>query len=136
MPSTRSLLLAFGWASVIGSAFDGAIALYALLVVGMGEAGIGISVDLFLRNFLAILYWIKELARLVLPETVVAWIFALPALVYFPARVVLGIALGAWAFAAARRRPMARPLPPYMRDSGERVSGREPAHPEHDIGER
>lgn len=103
MPRARTLLLAFGCASIIGSAFDGAIALYALLVLGMSEAGIGISVDLFLRDFLAILYWIKELARMVLPEAVVAWIFALPALVYFPARVVLGVLLGGWALAVARR---------------------------------
>lgn len=103
MQRRRSALFVIGWASLIGSILDAAIGLYAFSLVAAGVAGTGISVDTFLRDFLGVLYWIKDLAFRFMPAAVVYWLFGLPALVYFPARVVLGLAVGRWALSVARR---------------------------------
>lgn len=100
----KPFLFFVGWASVIGSALDAAIAAYAVGLVASGLTEIDVTVDRLLVGFLGFLYWIKGFALYVLPAPVVAWLFALPALVYFPVRVVLGAVFGAWVLAMARRR--------------------------------
>lgn len=44
----------------------------------------------------------KDVARYVLPASVVTWVFNLPALVYFPVRVVMGCVIGWWVLAKAK----------------------------------
>lgn len=104
MQRMRYALFVFGWAPVIGSILDAAIGLYAFGLVAAGVVRIDVSVDIFLRDFLGFLYWIKEFALRFMPPAVVKWLFGLPALAYFPTRVVLGLVLGSWALIAARRR--------------------------------
>lgn len=100
----RRFLLAFGWLSVIGSIGDGAIALYALWIVGASGWGtLGIEVGSLLEQHLAFLYWVKDVARIVLPVSIVTWIFSLPALLYFPVRVAMGCVIGWWALSAAKK---------------------------------
>lgn len=100
----RRFLLVLGWLSVVGSIGDGAIALYALWVVGSeGWANAGLQVGPLLEQHLPVLYWVKDVARVVLPGSVADWVFGLPALVYFPARVLIGCIVGWWTLAAAKR---------------------------------
>ena len=100
----RRFLLIFGWLSVVGSIGDGAIALYALWVVASdGWANPGLQVGPLLEQYLPLLYWVKDVARFVLPGSVVVWVFELTALVYFQARVAIGCVVGWWALATAKR---------------------------------
>ena len=106
----RRFLLIFGWLSVIGSIGDGAIALCALWVVGSGGwIATGTEVGPFLEQHLPFLFWVKDVARFVLPASVVAWVFGLPALVYFPVRVAMGCVIGWWALATATRMDRSDP---------------------------
>jgi hypothetical protein len=99
----RRFLLIFGLLSVIGSVGDGLISLYALWVVGSGGwADPGIQVGPLLEQYLPALYRVKDVARYVLPASVVTWVFNLPALVYFPVRVVMGCVIGWWVLAKAK----------------------------------
>ena len=103
--SMRRFLLIFGWLSVIGSIGDGAISLYALWVLGSGGwVNLGLEVGPLLEQHLPLLLWVKDVARFVLPGSVVTWVFGLPALIYFPARVAMGCVIGWWALAAAKRK--------------------------------
>lgn len=100
----RTFLLWVGWASVVGSVGDGLIAVLALVVVGnAGWAMPGPSVDALLAGHLPALYWVKSVALLAMPGGFVAWLFALPAVVYFPARIAMSALIGWAAFVAARR---------------------------------
>jgi len=91
------------WASLFGALGDAALAIWALLLIGESGASFAVSVDSFLRAAVSWLYWIKALAAMVLPDAFVEWLFALPSLVYFPARVAINIALSGLLFALARR---------------------------------
>ncbi len=99
----RLFLLIIAWASVAGSVFDGLIAGWLVFLGAAGEAPYGISVEAHLRDHFGIIYWVKDLALLILPDGFVVWLFALPALVYFPVRVAMGVVIGGLAFSAARR---------------------------------
>lgn len=97
----RTLLLWFGWLSVVGSLLDGAITAFLIIQIGLGDAPVAMSVDAHLFKHLRFLYWIKDVGYFLLPDGFVDWIFALPALVYFPVRVVTSIIIGALALNAA-----------------------------------
>ncbi|WP_143703952.1 hypothetical protein [Luteimonas cellulosilyticus] len=118
-------LLVLGWSSFVGSIGDGAIGLYALWVVAAsGWDDPGLQVGALLQAHLPALLWVKAVAAHVLPAHVVAWLFALPALLYFPARIVMSGLLGWWALATARTLgarspPSQRPAPqPHSGASG------------------
>jgi hypothetical protein len=97
----RTFLLVFGWASFVGSICDGVIAIMLLGLTLFQSADPAITVDTHLREHLPFLYWIRAVAEAVMPVEVVRWIFGLPALIYFPARVVMSVILGGWALRAA-----------------------------------
>ena len=99
----RGFLLVFGWASLVGSIFDGAIAAILGWLIYIGSVAPDITVDTHLKEHLPFLYWVRAFADAVLPTQVVSWIFALPALVYFPVRVITSLIIGGWALGAARR---------------------------------
>ncbi|MEM7281093.1 MAG: hypothetical protein AAF438_05655 [Pseudomonadota bacterium] len=61
------------------------------------------TVDSFLRDHVSFIYWVKQVAYFVLPRSFVDWLFALPALVYFPVRVVVSSVIGWWALAKANQ---------------------------------
>ena len=99
----RTFLLIIGWLLVIGSVVDGLITAFVLWLINEGAADFWISVDAHLRDHMSFIYWVKDIAYFVLPHPVVDWLFDLPAMIVFPARVVLSGIIGAWVFAVARR---------------------------------
>ena len=106
----RLFLLVLGWSSIIGSFGDGAIGLYALWIIGSGDwADPWLQVGPFLQQHMTYIYWVKDVASHVMPAGVLAWLFGLPALVYFPARIAVSCVIGWWALSAARRMGGGRP---------------------------
>lgn len=100
----RLFLLALGWSSIVGSFGDGAIGLYALWAIGAaGWVEPWLPVDTLLQQHLPFIYWVKQVAFHVLPAGLVGWLFGLPALVYFPARIAMSCVIGWWALATARK---------------------------------
>jgi hypothetical protein len=100
----RSFLIFIGWASLVGSVLDSAITLFTLWIIADGGwTEPGISVETLLRVYFPFIYWVKQIAFLLLPDDFVAWIFSIPALIMFPARAILSTLIGAWALSAARR---------------------------------
>ena len=98
----RRFLLLFGWASLIGSTADGLIAMWLLMLMGFAGADALMTVDQHLREHLPFLYWVRALAEMLFPPGFVAWIFGLPALVYFPVLAGVSVLLGGWALSAAK----------------------------------
>ena len=98
----RIFLLILGWSSVVGSFGDGALGLYALWINYLNEWSLlNISINEFLKEYVQIIYWVKQVAFYVLPEGVVLWLFNLPALLYFPIRIIMSIFIGWWALSKA-----------------------------------
>ncbi|MCQ8183867.1 hypothetical protein [Parvularcula maris] len=99
----RWFLLVFGWASFVGSVTDGIILAQHLVLVALGQAELMTSVGEHIRTHLPFLSWMFPFADLVLPEGWAPWIFGLPAVVYFPPRILFSVVTGGWALRAARR---------------------------------
>lgn len=100
----RMFLVIFGWASVVGSIIDAALALFVLWIIAAGAwSDPGLSMDAFLKHHLAFIYWVKQLAYYILPEGFVTWAFNLPALIVFPVRAIVSVFIGNWALAVAGR---------------------------------
>jgi len=98
----RFFLLFIGWSSVVGSFGDGALGLYALWVAVLSESvELSISLDAFLRQYVEVMYWVKQIAYYVMPQDFVKWLFGLPALVYFPVRILMSVIIGWWALRKA-----------------------------------
>lgn len=99
----RKLLLFVGWASIVGSFFDGGLWLYSIWTVIVDESvSVGISLDDFLKNYVGFIYWVKQLAFYVMPKGFVSWLFNLPSLVYFPGRILMSLVIGWWALKKAK----------------------------------
>jgi len=99
----RSILTLFGWLSCVGGIVDLAIAGMLLRLMALGLAPASLSVGDHLRDHLPALYWVRDVAGIIMPDAAVASIFALPALVFFPLRIILGLLIGAAALQAAAR---------------------------------
>lgn len=99
----RYFLLIFGWSSIVGSFGDGALGIYVLWINLTNDwALLSLSINDFLKDYIPLIYWVKQLAFYVLPENIVLWIFNLPALIYFPSRMIVSIFIGQWALSKAK----------------------------------
>lgn len=102
----KKALIIFAWVSIFGSIGDGLITLYGgYLVLFDPLVQVGITVEHLISDHIDFLYWIKQVAYLVLPSRVVNWLFELPALVYFPLRVISSLLIGWWILKLASKMP-------------------------------
>jgi hypothetical protein len=102
----RPFLIRFGWLSCPGGIIDAATALLLLVrFVALGGAPASLTVGDHLRDHRPALYWVRDVAAFVMPDPTVTALFALPVLVFFPLRIVLGLLIGAAAMEAAKRMP-------------------------------
>ncbi|MBQ4832297.1 hypothetical protein J8L70_03495 [Pseudoalteromonas sp. MMG010] len=103
----RRFLLFIGYSSVIGSFGDAGLGLYALwLVASTDFVSMAISLDEFLKNYVTYIYWVKSIAFIVMPKGVATWLFSIPALIYFPIRILMSMVIGWWALnKATKLRP-------------------------------
>ena len=98
----RTFLLVLGWPSVVGSFGDGVLGLYVLWVNFLNDWSLlSITIDEFLKSYVQLIYWVKQIAFYVLPESIVLWLFNLPALLYFPVRIIMSVIIGWWALSKA-----------------------------------
>lgn len=99
----RTVLLIVGWASIVGSIADGLLGLYALWVILNSEVlNFYFSLDEFLKQYVGIIYWMKDLALAIMPKGLALWIFSIPALIYFPVRMIISSIVGWWALNKAK----------------------------------
>ena len=102
----RRILIFLAWSGVVGAICDGAITVYAAWeVVSRDDMGIGLTVDQHVKEHLHFLYWLKDLAYILMPNDFVDWLFGLPALAYFPVRILINVLLGYWMFRWANKLP-------------------------------
>jgi len=95
----RRTILFLAWSGVVGAVFDSAITIFALIEIALSpDVVLGMSVDQHLKDHLTFLYWIKDVAYVLLPDTFVDWLFDLPALAYFPSRIFVNAVMGYWMF--------------------------------------
>ncbi|MEM9421539.1 MAG: hypothetical protein AAF986_03380 [Pseudomonadota bacterium] len=93
----KRFLIILAWSSLVGAVADGAITLYAAWeIITTENIGVDLSVDEHLRTHLSFLYWVKDVAYRLLPENIVGWLFGLPALIYFPFRIMTNMLLSWW----------------------------------------
>ena len=91
----RYLLLIIGWSSILGSFGDGALGLYVLWInLANDQALLSISVNDSIKDYVSLIYWVKKLAFYVLAENIVIRLLSLPALIYFPASIIVSIYIG------------------------------------------
>ena len=98
----RKFLLFVGWSSFIGSFFDGILGCYAFWLASSSEfIEFSLSLDDYLKQYVEFIYWVKQLAFYVMPHAFVKWLFSIPALIYFPIRILMSIFIGYWALKKA-----------------------------------
>ncbi|OWV33786.1 hypothetical protein B5C34_10135 [Pacificimonas flava] len=91
----RLFLILLAWSGAIGGMIDGLITLYAAWEIAKdANIGIGVTVETHISMHLPILYFLKEVGYALAPNALIDWIFALPALLYFPFRVLVNLLFG------------------------------------------
>ncbi len=91
----RIFLIFLAWSGVIGGLIDGLITLYAAWEIAKDvHIGIGLTVETHISIHLPFLYFLKEVGYALAPNALIDWIFALPALLYFPFRVLVNLLFG------------------------------------------
>jgi hypothetical protein len=100
----KRFLIILAWSGLLGAIADGTITAYAAWEVATTKGmGVNLTVDEHLRTHLHFLYWLKDVAYFLAPDRFVDWLFGLPALAYFPFRILLNLIFGWWMLRWARR---------------------------------
>jgi hypothetical protein len=98
----RGFLLFIGYSSYIGSMGDGLLGLYALWVLISNElALLSLSLNDFLAQYVEFIFWVKQVALYVMRQGFANWLFGIPAIIYFPVRILMSLVIGWWAFKKA-----------------------------------
>ena len=98
----RSFLLFIGYSSYIGSMGDGLLGLYALWVLISNElALLSLSLNDFLAQYVEFIFWVMRVAFYVMPQGFAKWLFGIPAVIYFPVRILMSLVIGWWALKKA-----------------------------------
>ena len=91
---TRFLIF-LAWSGILGAVADSLITAYAAWeVLADNDLEFDLTVDEHIRLHLPFLYWLKELGYALAPNQIIDWIFDLPALFYFPLRVLVNLIFG------------------------------------------
>ncbi|MEL6688260.1 MAG: hypothetical protein AAFP97_11655 [Pseudomonadota bacterium] len=93
----RKVFIILAWSGAIGAVTDAAITAFAAWhVLVSPDLGLQLSVDDHLKTHLPFLYWLKSVAYALAPDSFVDWLFNLPALAYFPFRILINLLFGWW----------------------------------------
>ena len=98
----RTLFILLGGMSLLGAVMDAALAALLGLVVMTGYADRGASAAASFADHWPALASVAGSAWRLGFEPAALWIFVLPALLYFPVRIILGLLTGVAALAASR----------------------------------
>ena len=95
----RGFLLFIGYSSYIGSMGDGLLALWVLISNEL--ALLSLSLNDFLAQYVEFIFWVKRVAFYVMPQGFAKWLFGIPAVIYFPVRILMSLVIGWWALKKA-----------------------------------
>jgi hypothetical protein len=99
----KKFLLFIGWSALIGGVLDSLISVYAIFIIAFNnDVNVSLSVNILFKDYISFLYPIKQFAYYIMYDNFVFWLFALPALVLFPFRVIVSAIIGKWAFMEAK----------------------------------
>ena len=99
----RRFLIFLACSGLLGAIADGAITAYAAWEIATTDGlGIDLTVDEHLKTHLHFLYWLKDVGYFLAPDSLIEWLFDLPALAYFPFRILINVLFGWWMLRWAR----------------------------------
>ena len=102
----RTFLLSIFWISTVGGAIQLLIIASASWVIFSGTYSFTeLNVDVFITQLVPWLLWLKTVIVTLFGE-LGRWILAIPVLVIAPLKLVLGTAIGLWAYSTAKNMPV------------------------------
>lgn len=99
----RSVLLVIGAIMMIGALANAALALHGIWVITQMGAEWGITVGDFIETYEPWFEWTRGFVEGFLPTGVVDFMFGLPALVFFPVRMLIALLIAQACLSGARR---------------------------------
>jgi len=102
----RTFLLSIFWIANVGSAIQLLIIASASWVIFSGAYSFTeLNVDVYITLLVPWLLWLKTLIVILFGE-LGRWVLAIPVLIIAPLKLVLGTAIGLWAYSTAKKMPV------------------------------